>query len=153
MITVLYFRNIWRLDGNDWWNIYHPKKSMHHKNAHKMRCWNEVITISHINAWMTSWYEKITWVHPARCIYYFVTPTDSETYWNYRKTIILNHCECSRTYRRLVILNSNEHDDVIKWKHFPRYWPFVGDFTAHRWIPRTKASDAVLWCFLWSAPE
>ena len=19
----------------------------------------------------------------------------------------------------------NEHDDVIKWKHFPRYWPFV----------------------------
>ena len=20
---------------------------------------------------------------------------------------------------------SGEHDDVIKWKHFPRYWPFV----------------------------
>ena len=19
----------------------------------------------------------------------------------------------------------NQHDDVIKWKHFPRYWPFV----------------------------
>ena len=28
-----------------------------------------------------------------------------------------------------------------------------GDFTGHRWIPRTKASDAELWCFLWSAPE
>ena len=27
------------------------------------------------------------------------------------------------------------HDDVIKWKHFPR------------WIPRTKASDVELWCF------
>ena len=25
--------------------------------------------------------------------------------------------------------------------------------TGHRWIPRTKASDAELWCFLWSAPE
>ena len=23
----------------------------------------------------------------------------------------------------------------------------------HRWIPHTKASDAELWCFLWSAPE
>ena len=23
------------------------------------------------------------------------------------------------------------------------------EFTADRWIPRTKASDAVLWCFLW----
>ena len=39
------------------------------------------------------------------------------------------------------------HDDVIKWKHFPRYWPFV------RGIPHTKASDAELWCFLWSTPE
>ena len=28
-----------------------------------------------------------------------------------------------------------------------------GEFTGHRWIPGTKASDAELWCFLWSAPE
>ena len=42
-------------------------------------------------------------------------------------------------------------DDVIKWKHFPRYWSFVREFTGDRWNPRTKASDAELWCFLWSA--
>ena len=28
-----------------------------------------------------------------------------------------------------------------------------GKFTGPRWIPRTKASDAELWCFLWSASE
>ena len=28
-----------------------------------------------------------------------------------------------------------------------------GEFTGHRWIPRTTASDAALWCFHWSAPE
>ena len=28
-----------------------------------------------------------------------------------------------------------------------------GEFTGHRWIPRTNASDAELSCFLWSAPE
>ena len=28
-----------------------------------------------------------------------------------------------------------------------------GEFTGHRWIPRTKASDAELLCFLWSTPE
>ena len=28
-----------------------------------------------------------------------------------------------------------------------------GEFTGHRRIPRTKASVAELWCFLWSAPE
>ena len=27
-----------------------------------------------------------------------------------------------------------------------------GEFTSHRWIPLTKANDAELWCFLWSAP-
>ena len=28
-----------------------------------------------------------------------------------------------------------------------------GEFTGHRWIPRTKPSDAELWCFHSSAPE
>ena len=45
------------------------------------------------------------------------------------------------------------HDDVIKWKHFRVTGPLCGEFTGHWWIPLTKASDAELWCFLWSAPE
>ena len=52
------------------------------------------------------------------------------------------------------------HDDVIKWKHFLCYWPFVWGIhrspensTGHRWIPRTKASDMGFWYFLWSAAE
>ena len=28
-----------------------------------------------------------------------------------------------------------------------------GEFTGHRWTPSTKASDAGLWCFLWSSRE
>ena len=28
--------------------------------------------------------------------------------------------------------------------------PLCGKFTVHRWIPLIKASDAELWCFLWS---
>ena len=31
--------------------------------------------------------------------------------------------------------------------------PLCGEFTGPRWILRTKASDAELWCFLWSALE
>ena len=31
--------------------------------------------------------------------------------------------------------------------------PLCREFTGHRWIPRTKASEAELWCFIWSAPE
>ena len=58
-----------------------------------------------------------------------------------------NHCVSLRDW------GCFSHDDVIKWKHFPCYWPLCGGFTGHRWIPRTKASDTELWCFLWSAHE
>ena len=34
----------------------------------------------------------------------------------------------------------HHHNDVIKWKHFPRCWPYVREFIGHRWIPLTKAS-------------
>ena len=44
-------------------------------------------------------------------------------------------------------------DDVIKWKHFPRNWPFVRGIHRSRLIPHTKVSEAELWSFLWSASE
>ena len=31
--------------------------------------------------------------------------------------------------------------------------PLCGEFTGPRWISHTNASDAELWCFLWSASE
>ena len=31
--------------------------------------------------------------------------------------------------------------------------PLWEEFTGHRWIPLIKASDAELWCFLWSPHE
>ena len=31
------------------------------------------------------------------------------------------------------------HDDVIKWKHFPRYWPFVRGI--HRWPVNSPHKD------------
>ena len=37
------------------------------------------------------------------------------------------------------------YDDVIKWKLFR--------MTGHQWIPHTKASDAEILCFLWSATK
>ena len=45
------------------------------------------------------------------------------------------------------------HDDVIKWNHFTRYWPYVRGI--HRWpvISPHKGSNAELWYILWSAPE
>ena len=33
------------------------------------------------------------------------------------------HCDWHRGFQLSVL--SQSHDDVIKWKYFPRYWPFV----------------------------
>ena len=53
----------------------------------------------------------------------------------------------------LAHIRHSYHEDVIKWKHFPYYWPFVLGIHQSPVNSRTKASDAELWCFLWSAPE
>ena len=43
------------------------------------------------------------------------------------------------------------YDDVIKWEHFPRYWPFVWGINRSTGKAPQKASDVEFWCFLWSA--
>ena len=55
-------------------------------------------------------------------------------------------------FASLLYLVRTVHDDVIKWKHFPHYWPFLRGIHRSPVNSLTKASDAELWCFLWSAP-
>ena len=45
------------------------------------------------------------------------------------------------------------HDDVINENIFRATGPLCGESTSHRWIPLTTASDAEVWCFLWSLPK
>ena len=47
-----------------------------------------------------------------------------------------------------VIIMTSSNGDIFRGAG-----PLCGEFTGHRWMPRTKTSDAELWCFLWSAPE
>ena len=55
--------------------------------------------------------------------------------------------------RRRTSGRADKYDDVIKWKHFPRYWPFVRGI--HR--PPVNSPRKGQWrgalIFLWSAPE
>ena len=37
------------------------------------------------------------------------------------------------------------------WNIFRVTGTLCGECTGHRWIPLTKANDAELWCFLWTA--
>ena len=83
--------------------------------------------------------------------------------WLYTITVSLFWCSSvlfelwlRTNYKRCRILEWHRTPKSW-WRHqmetFPRNWPFVREIHRSRWIPHTKASDAELWCLLWSAPE
>ena len=82
--------------------------------------------------------------------------------------------EIDRTYIQLIMwINNHTHIKIMRCNYsslafregrfgmmtssngniFRFTGPLCGELTGHRWIPYTKAGDAELWCFLWSAPE
>ena len=52
---------------------------------------------------------------------------------------------------RICVEIKVNHDDGIKWKHFPCYWPFV--LGIHLSPVNSPHSDAEFWCFLLIWPE
>ena len=66
------------------------------------------------------------------------------TYFTFVKS-----CCVHRSHQWNVVLFIWWHHQM---KNFPFLGPLCGDFTGHRWIPLTKASDAERWCFLWFEP-
>ena len=73
-------------------------------------------------------------------------------------TILVHGClwNCFVVPFRVRVLNCPPADSIMTSSNgnlFRVTGPLCGEFTGHRWIPRTKASDTELWCFLWTAPE
>ena len=122
-------------NGSIWWR--------HH--VHLQRWYKLCFTIACVRSGITC---KID---------FYVSYNQSISASKIRMFVLTNDEHCKRVFLVLVVYFLYiYHDDVIRWKHSPRYWPFgrelTGD-TGHLWIPLTKASDAELWCFLWSARE
>ena len=54
--------------------------------------------------------------------WFILTTMKASKLWPYMREQRASHVECvSMTWCHHGLI----HDDVIKWKHFPRYWPFV----------------------------
>ena len=64
---------------------------------------------------------------------------------------------CAVTTPDMPITENNKIHNALMTssneKQFRVTGHLCGEFTGPRWISRTKASDAGLWCFLWSASE
>ena len=60
-----------------------------------------------------------------------LTIHQEERYWSWQGTRTSSHygcfvgSTCGNTAYWMYVYRNSSHDDVIKWKHFPRYWPFV----------------------------
>ena len=54
----------------------------------------------------------------------------------------------NKVQKNLVNMMTSSNGNIFRVTGY-----LCGGFTGPRWIPRTKASDAELWCFLWSASE
>ena len=122
------------------WPVYSPHKW---SVTRKMFSFDDIIMThwSYIILPLIHWYD-VTCSRPYSIKYdSILKQTLICNYFNYRK---LHGVLCQFPLT---------HDDVIKWKHFPRYWPFVRGIHRSRWIPHTKASDAELWCLLWSESQ
>ena len=75
-------------------------------------------------------------------------------YWFVMLYFVIKFCICHILYLNIIlcvivyiIMTSSNRN------FFCVTGPLCGEFVGHRWIPLTKASDAELWCFLWSAPQ
>ena len=69
------------------------------------RCNLQYISTGSVDGLASNWWEAITWADV------------DQTLWRHMNKIIL-YLFCQDTTHCI-------HYDVIKWKHFPRYWPFV----------------------------
>ena len=132
----------------------------------KMSPFDDVIMLNHVDntTWLCNhivikWKGAIAYSRPNFKLYFYYdclcSWTEHKPFLRYHWLINVNFNQpfhCWREYSGRVNTMAI-HDDVIKWKHFPRNWPFVRGIHRSRWIPHTKASDADLWCFLWSASE
>ena len=58
-------------------------------------------------------------------------------YWN--RTLVWLKSTGTKDSETRKIINCVQHDDVIQWKNFPRYWPFVRGM---QWLPMDSRHKA-----------
>ena len=154
--------NYWCLDSNADWQSNGSSRFECFVFVFASEFWGISVHRPHL---MGVWVMGIVYYIRTMASYYLITrisPTQKKEAWKLPKFewlitagTSLKSCAAigKKAYDSITSHKKEKnYDDVIQWKHFPRYWQFCGEFTGPRWIPRTKASDAERWCFLWSAP-
>ena len=115
-----------------------------HSALHILWIWS-----CHLCSWVAA---RVVKIHSHRSLWDYldlylveITSTVSEIPWR----LLLHICIIHRLHdQQISTMMTSSNGNILRVTG-----PLCGEFTGHRWIPRTKASDAELWCSLWSAPE
>ena len=69
----------------------------------------------------------VLWGYRYECTYMNTNPCNSIQENTFEKVVykFVSYSVQASMREPLASLVGSSHDDVIKWKHFPRYWPFV----------------------------
>ena len=117
--------------------------------------WRGVLMFSLICAWTNRWANNRD-AGDFRChrVHYDVTVTDYtfspllfNWHWDSHIFGVNGPVLVKQSRERWIMMTSSNGNVFRVTGHL------CGESTGPRWIPRTRASDAELWCFLWSASE
>ena len=74
--------------------------------------------------WLPGWHHLVLDVDRISCVLF--RWRHQPLYVGYQRWGILDpSCPWAAGYRKKHYIHITAYNDVIKWKHFPRYWPFV----------------------------
>ena len=110
---------------NCWWTYGWPHGWMVPYNMSHLRSTYEIrkiIYMSDGNSLLNVWKSCQIFTGPASKIYSIINSMVSKLFTTVPQTQVLRH------WYQVIF-----HDDVAKWKHFPRYWSFHGVRGIHRW--------------------
>ena len=108
-----------------WSPVYNQLDPLNHINVWHVFPQFSCVGTSQIIMWQWLWWKLCQWL------------------WKIvLKKIVVDDLLLSREHTIMTSSNGNI---------FRVTGPLCGEFTGDRWIPCTKACDAELWCFLWSA--
>ena len=86
-------------------------------------------------------------IHASEHCYIFLWYDAGPSYWHSVGVLHWLWGDLKTCFTPVLMITSSNGNIIRVTGHL------CGELTGPRWIPRTKASDAELWCFLWSAPE
>ena len=137
-LYCLFWFSIWN-HATHWWYLTRYDPDTFHALLCSVVDWHYSVLPLSFRITSLSSEQRVNWLR------------ESKSWHNHNKTnhnnVVWTFTQNTTITNRISMMTSSNGNIFRVTGHL------CGEFTGLRWIPRTKASDAELWYFLWSASE